>query len=53
MCPGEDQISSRAQEQEMMRQEIESTDKMIDRFVYELYTLSEKEIRIVELVNSS
>jgi coenzyme F420-reducing hydrogenase delta subunit len=30
------------------RREIESTDKAIDRLVYELYGLSEEEIRIVE-----
>jgi len=32
----------------MVKQEIESTDKMIDNLVYELYGLSEEEIRIVE-----
>ena len=36
------------QEQEMVRREVESTDKGIDRLVYELYGLSEEEIRIVE-----
>jgi hypothetical protein len=36
------------QEQEMVKREIESTDKAIDQMVYELYGLSEEEIRIVE-----
>jgi hypothetical protein len=36
------------QEQEMVRREIESTDKAIDKLVYELYGLNEEEIRIVE-----
>ena len=36
------------QEQEMVKREIESTDGRIDRLVYELYGLSEDEIRIVE-----
>jgi len=36
------------QEQEMVKREIESTDRSIDRLVYELYGLTEDEIRIVE-----
>jgi len=36
------------QEQEMVKREIESTDGRIDRLVYELYGLSEEEIKIVE-----
>jgi hypothetical protein len=36
------------QEQEMVKREIESTDKEIDQLVYELYGLSEEEIKIVE-----
>ncbi len=32
----------------MVKREIESTDKAIDRLVYELYGLSEEEIKIVE-----
>ena len=36
------------QEQEMVKREIESTDRGIDRLVYELYGLTEEEIRIVE-----
>ncbi len=32
----------------MLKREIESTDKAIDRLVYELYELNEKEIEIVE-----
>jgi len=36
------------QEQEMVKREIESTDGRIDKLVYELYGLSEDEVRIVE-----
>jgi hypothetical protein len=36
------------QEQEMLRREIESTDRAIDKLVYALYGLSEEEIEIVE-----
>ena len=36
------------QEQEMLKREIESLDTRIDRLVYELYGLSEDEVRIVE-----
>ena len=36
------------QEQDMVKREIESTDGRIDRLVYELYGLSEEEIKIVE-----
>ena len=36
------------QEQEMVKREIESTDRAIDRLVYELYGLIEEEIAIVE-----
>jgi len=32
----------------MVKREIEATDKVIDKLVYELYGLSEEEIRIVE-----
>jgi len=32
----------------MVKREIESTDKGIDKLVYELYGLSEEEIGIVE-----
>jgi hypothetical protein len=32
----------------MLAREIESTDAQIDRLVYELYGLTEAEIRIVE-----
>jgi hypothetical protein len=35
------------QEQAMVKREIESTDRRIDRLVYELYGLSEEEIKIV------
>ena len=36
------------QEQEMVKREIEVTDRQIDRLVYELYSLTEEEISIVE-----
>ena len=36
------------QEQEMVKREVESTDGRIDRLVYELYGLTEDEIKIVE-----
>lgn len=36
------------QEQEMVKREIESTDRQIDRLAYELYGLTEEEIKIVE-----
>jgi hypothetical protein len=36
------------QEQEMVKREIESTDRAIDKLVYELNGLSEEEIKIVE-----
>ena len=36
------------QEQEMVKREIESTDTRIDRLVYELYGLTEDEVKIVE-----
>ena len=32
----------------MVKREIESTDREIDQLVYELYGLTEEEIRIVE-----
>lgn len=36
------------QEQEMLRREVESTDRQIDQLVYELYGLTDEEIGIVE-----
>jgi hypothetical protein len=36
------------QEKETLKREIEATDNQIDRLVYELYGLTEEEIRIVE-----
>ena len=36
------------QDKERVKREIESTDRQIDRLVYELYGLTEEEIRIVE-----
>jgi hypothetical protein len=32
----------------MMKREIEATDRAIDRLVYELYGLTEDEIKIIE-----
>jgi hypothetical protein len=37
-----------SQEKESLQREIDSTDGRIDRLVYELYGLTEEEIRIVE-----
>ncbi|HEY4672745.1 MAG TPA: hypothetical protein VIH03_01120, partial [Nitrososphaerales archaeon] len=36
------------QEQELVKREIVSTDRQIDTLVYELYGLTEDEIKIVE-----
>jgi len=36
------------QEKEMIQRQIQTTDRQIDRLVYELYGLTEKEIKIVE-----
>ncbi len=36
------------QEQEMVKREIKSTDRQIDSLVYELYGLTDEEIKIVE-----
>jgi len=36
------------QEQEMVKREIESTDRAIDTLVYELYRLTEDEVKMVE-----
>jgi len=36
------------QEKESLQREIENTDKSIDRLVYELYELTEEEVRIVD-----
>jgi hypothetical protein len=36
------------QEKESLQREIESTDRAIDKLVYELYGLTEEEIKIVE-----
>ena len=42
------QSSRMPQGQEMLRREIESTDRAIDKLVYALYSLSYEEIKIVE-----
>jgi len=42
------QTARTPQEKEMIQREIESTDGAIDRLVYELYGLTEEEIKIVE-----
>lgn len=36
------------QDKERLGREIESTDRAIDRLIYELYGLSEEEVKIVE-----
>lgn len=36
------------QENEMLQRQIQTTDGLIDKLVYELYGLSEDEIKIVE-----
>jgi hypothetical protein len=35
-------------EKELIQRQIDATDKQIDQLVYELYGLTDKEIRIVE-----
>jgi hypothetical protein len=35
-------------EQELLQREIDATDAQIDRLVYDLYGLTEEEIKIVE-----
>jgi hypothetical protein len=35
-------------EQENLKRQISATDKQIDKLVYELYSLTEEEIRLVE-----
>ncbi len=42
------QTAATSQKKESLRREIESTDREIDRLVYQLYGLTEEEIRIVE-----
>jgi len=42
------QTARTPQEKESLQQEIEATDRRIDQLVYELYGLTEKEIKIVE-----
>lgn len=37
-----------ASEKAMMQQQIEATDKQIDRLVYDLYGLTDEEIKVVE-----
>jgi len=45
---GDRHLGRTPQEQEMVKREIESTDRQIDHLVYELYGLTEKEIKVVE-----
>jgi hypothetical protein len=40
-----------AHEQTVIQRQIDATDRQIDRLVYELYGLTEKEIKIVEAAN--
>jgi hypothetical protein len=37
-----------AHDKEVLQRQIEATDRQIDRLVYDLYGLTEEEIRIVE-----
>jgi hypothetical protein len=43
-----DAAAAHPQENERLRREIDATDRRIDRLVYELYGLTDDEIRIVE-----
>ena len=43
-----EQSAKRPQEKEQLRRQIEATDRQIDQLVYELYGLSDDEIKIVE-----
>ena len=45
---GDGHLGRTPQEQELVKREIESTDRQIDRLVYELYGLTEEEVKIVE-----
>jgi predicted nucleic acid-binding Zn-ribbon protein len=40
------------QEQTMLQRQIDATDRQIDRLVYELYGLTDAEIKIVEAASS-
>jgi hypothetical protein len=40
------------QEKDMLQRQIETTDRQIDRLVYDLYSLTTEEIAIVEAENS-
>ncbi len=40
------------QDQTMLQRQIDATDRQIDRLVYELYGLTDAEIKIVEAANS-
>jgi hypothetical protein len=48
LTPASSIPSRTPQEKEMLQRDIESTDAAIDALVYELYGLTEAEIRIVE-----
>ena len=41
-------FSKMMHEKTMIQRQVDSTDQQIDRLVYELYALTEKEIQIVE-----
>ena len=45
-------LAKTPQEKEMLARQIESTDGAIDRLVYELYGLTEEEVKIVGGVDS-
>lgn len=42
------QVCKTAQDKTMLQRQIDATDRQIDRLVYELYDLTEEEIKIVE-----
>jgi hypothetical protein len=41
-------VTKTNQEKSLIQRQIESTDKQIDQLVYELYGLTDEEIKIVE-----
>ena len=41
-------VANMPRDKTMLQQQIEGTDKQVDRLVYELYGLTEEEIKIVE-----
>lgn len=43
-----ERIQEYTQEKKMLERQITSTDKQIDKLVYELYSLTDEEIQIIE-----